>query len=132
MNINKVFRIYNKIKKRLPYDYPRPMLVFFTDQDDIRDFFKIKDIDHEFYAVMEPQTGTISIPLFFYTTAADGKKNFISLEEEKIAFVLLHEIGHFYALDKYGFGEKYNDENYCNRFARRWVRKMKKEGLIAS
>ena len=51
--------------------------------------------------------------------------------DEEIAHTLLHEIGHLYFGERYGYRSKqYSDENACNVFASRWIRVLRKEKLL--
>jgi len=50
--------------------------------------------------------------------------NLVNHTKTEIAFLLLHEFAHIYL--------KTNNEHKCDLFARRWVKKLIKEGLLES
>jgi len=140
MNLNRVYHIYDAIKDRLPKTYPRPKLAFFEDEHCMLTNNHIKPKkDESVFAVVSPETYTISLPLkmtFEYTKKSDGidYTNTVpinKLADENIAHTILHEIGHLYAGERYGYDSKqYDDERYCDRFADRWVRILVEENLL--
>lgn len=139
MNLKRVMDIYEIIKKRLPRSYPKPKLIFFEDEECMLNNHKeiIKQQGESVYAIMDPETCTISLPLkmaMAYRISSGSVENEIlltKLSDREIAINLLHEIGHFYAGERYGFNSKqYSDERYCDNFAYRWVRILYKEKLL--
>lgn len=139
MNLKRVIDIYNIIKDRLPSTYPRPKLAFYEDEQSLLQNMRIKIKQGDnIYAVCDPETNTVMMPLSmtFILTNVRGKETekltpLNRMDDESIADTLLHEIAHLYAGNKYGFHSKqYFDEDYCDSFARRWVKKLKKERLL--
>lgn len=139
MNLKRIYTIYDAIKDRLPSTYPRPKLAFFEDEHCMiqNNHMRIKK-DESVYAIVDPMTYTICLPLkmtFEYTKANGIEYSNVvpinKVSDEDIAHTILHEIGHLYAGERYGFdSKKYSDEAYCDRFAARWVRVLIKEKLL--
>ena len=140
MNLKRIIDIYEVIKDRLPKTYPRPKMAFYEDEDCLATDNKIRRDFDNLYAVCDPDSNTIKLPLTMKIEYTDkrGIKHYrntpvTKMDEGVIANTILHEIGHLYAGEKYGYDSKtYHDETYCNRFAARWVRRLKKERLIDS
>lgn len=139
MNLKRIINIYNVIKERLPGTYPRPKLAFYEDEESLSQNMKIKIRKGDnLYAVCDPETNTVMMPLSmtFISINLRGKSvekvtPINKMEDAEIAETLLHEIAHFYAGNRYGFGSKqYSDEAYCDKFARRWIKTLKKEKLL--
>jgi len=139
MNLKRVMDIYNIIKERLPGTYPRPKLAFFEDEESLSQNMKIKIVKGDnLYAVCDPDTKTVMMPLSmtFISTNLKGQdvekaKPLNRMDDSEIADTLLHEIAHLYAAQRYGWQSKqYHDEAYCDRFARRWVKTLVREGLL--
>ncbi len=141
MNLKKVIGIYNVIKDRIPSTYPRPKLAFYEDEESMLINNKMEEIedDDNVYACVNPNTLTINLPLnmSFKYYKEDGTEmptrniKLISMSEETIANTLFHEIGHLYAGNRYGYKSKqYHDEEYCDKFAARWVKKLIEEQLL--
>ena len=140
MNLNRIYHLYDMIKKRLPATYERPKLAFFEDEDSMLENTNTKrdEDDESVYAVVSPETLTISFPMTmkFKYTKKNGEefiKNvpITKLSDENIAHTILHEWGHLYAGERYGYESKqYSDEAYCDRFASRWIRILIKEKLL--
>ena len=123
----------------LPGTYPRPKLAFFEDEEAMLKNNKMRiRKDENVYAVVSPETLTISLPLsmtFEYTNAKGEDYNktvpLNKFSDEEIAHTIFHEIAHLYFGEKYGYGSKqYSDEKGCDRFADRWVRRLKSSKLI--
>ena len=139
MNLNKIYNVYDIIKDRIPKTYPRPKLAFFEDERCMLTNNHVRPKKGEnVLALVSPATYTINLPLSMTIEheRANGticsKTTSISKDtDENIASILLHEIGHLYAGERYGYDSKqYHDENYCDRFADRWVKTLIKEKLI--
>ena len=139
MNLKRIIDIYETVKSKIPGTYPRPSLAFFENEEIMLKNNKMRvNKDENVYAVVNPETYTINLPLsmtFEYTNSKgeDYTKTFPlnKFSDEEIAHTLLHEIAHLYFGERYGYGSKqYSDEKGCDRFADRWVRKMKASRLI--
>lgn len=141
MNLKRVIDIYNIIKERLPKTYPRPKLAFFEDEESmlVNQNMKLKDYENVYvYAVVNPETLTINLPLTMKLEHTDSKGKVVyrtvplnKMSEEDIAHTILHEIGHLYAGDRYGyFADQYFDEKYCDAFAERWIKVLCKDKLL--
>lgn len=140
MNLKRIIDIYNIIKDRLPTTYPRPKLAFYEDEECMlacTDIKKEKD-ESTVYAVVDPETWTINLPLKLTIEYISAKGEEYSnsvpmnkLSDEDIAHTILHEIGHLYAGERYGYGsKKYSNEKYCDRFAERWIKILRKDNLL--
>jgi len=139
MNLKRIYNIYDIIKERLPKTYPRPKLAFFEDEHCMLTNNHVRPKKGEsVYALVSPDTYTISLPLSMTIEyiKSNGivcsKTTSISKEsDENIAHTILHEIGHLYAGERYGYDSKqYDDEKYCDRFADRWLRVLIEEKLV--
>lgn len=139
MNLKRVFDILQIIKARLPKTYPQPRLAFFEDENCLLDNMRWKRGDFSIYAVVDPDTYTINMPLRMnveHICNSSGKVVIKSVpihkfDDNEIALTILHEIGHLYAGNRYGWSsDKYKDEDYCDKFAERWLEKIKKEKLL--
>lgn len=139
MNLSRIFAIYELIKERLPNTYPKPKLAFYQDEQSMVISNSLKeDRDETVYAIVNPNTNVISLPL--QIAIKHTKKNGESIikyqkihkmSDEDIAHSLLHECAHIYAGERYGYdSDQYNDESYCDRFAARWLKKLAKEKLL--
>lgn len=140
MNLKRVFELFEIIKQRLPKTYPRPTsLAFFQTEESMLATTKVKkEKDETVYAVVDPNTETVSLPLEMkieYKNKAGEEFNktvpLSRVEDDLILEILLHECGHLLYGQKYGYNsKKYLDEKQCDKFAKRWLQKIKKEKLI--
>jgi len=140
MNITRAIEIYQIIKDRLPSTYPRPKLAFYQDEQSMvrNNDLKEREEDEIVYAVVNPETNTISLPLTisFEYIKKNGEsitkyQKITKMSDEVIASTLLHELSHLVLGERYGYDSKqYNDEDHCDRFADRWLKKLIKEKLL--
>ena len=138
MNLKKVMEVYEVIKYRLPKTYPRPKLAFYEDEESMLKNNSIKKEEGTYYACVDPDTLTINLPLnmsfeFFKKNNDRFYRNvkLLSMSETTIAHTLLHEIAHLYAGNRYGYdSNQYHNEEYCDRFANRWIKILKEENFI--
>ena len=139
MNIKRIYGIYDVIKKELPSTYIFPKLAFFQDEKCMLDNTGLEHTEDEsVYAVVDPDTQTINLPLemtFIYTNSKgedyDKKVSINKIDDYEIAHTLLHECAHIYFGEKYGYNSKqYSDEAACNSFAIRWLKKFKQKKLL--
>ena len=124
----KLNEIYQAITDRFPSTYPIAKLIIHKDIKLLR----------QSYNRTEEKDGGGEAPFAF----CDGENNTIHIslafsEEElvDIMWYFLHEVGHLYALEKYGSKDsRWNDyktaESYANKFANRWLSRLKKEDFI--
>lgn len=127
-NIDKIYRIFNKIVNRFPQTFPRVALVVHTSLDDLQ----------QYYINTEGKEPPEDLPFAFcdgntYTVHVHLTMNDETLHD--ITWYFLHELGHLYAHHKYGDRDpKWTDfkiaESYANRFANRWLKKLKEEGKL--
>lgn len=140
MNLKRIMDIYEIIKERLPSTYPRPKLAFYEDEDCMLNNTETElgEDEANVYAVINPDTDTINLPLTMKMEHTNKSGEVIiktvpitKQTDREISHTLLHEIGHAYFGEKFGYSSKqYNDESACDAFAARWLRVFKKEGLI--
>ena len=124
--------IYQNILERLPSTYPKAKLIIHKDiklliqsYNRNRPNEKKEEKGESPYAFCDSINNTIHVSLAF-------------LEESVLSVIwyFLHEIGHLYALQKYGlkdprWSQYETAENYANTFANRWLLKFKKESFIS-
>ncbi len=140
MNLKHIIDIYNVIRDRLPKTYPRLRLAFFEDEDCMLDNNEmIKKEDESIYAILNPDTLTINLPLKMALKYIDTDGQIISnkvvpitkFSIDDIAKTILHEFAHLYFGNKHGYDSKqYTDERACDKFANRWFAKLKQEKLV--
>lgn len=139
MNLKRIISVYEIIKERLPSTYPRPKLAFFEDEECmLTNHPEVRGKDESVFAIVDPETWTIHLPLkmtFTYISAKGNQYESVvpisSLSSEEIALTILHEIGHLYFGERYGYRSKqFSDEKLCDIFAARWTRKLKKDKLL--
>ena len=126
-----ICRIYRELLGRLPNTYPQPSLIVYSSLYELHKNYWSDDDGYD--------PGDPGHPPFAF---CDGTDNTIHVSvqlnrepRESIIWYYLHELGHLYALQKYGESDKrwskYKDaERYANRFASRWLSKLKKERWI--
>ena len=115
--------------ERLPLTYPRAFLVVHMDLDELRRYYWEPEpdpgpADDDPLAMCNGEDNTIHVP---FTLNSESTSDIVEL--------IMHEIGHLYALQKYGFEslewkEEDTAERYANKFAARWLNRLKKEGWI--
>lgn len=128
----RLLKIFNVINDRLPSTYPKAKLIIHSN---------LKKLEENYWGDEEKELepGDPGDPLFAFCNINDFSihiaycLNYETLPN--ICWYLLHEIGHLQAIRKYGEEDiKWCDyktaEKYANEFADRWVKKIKKEGII--
>lgn len=130
-NSRKMYKIYTKLIERLPSTYPHPTLVVHVNLTELIRYYwddegemDRGDPGHSPYAFCDGIDSTIHVS---YTLIKEPTNT--------ILWYFLHELGHLYALQQYGKSDKrWGDykvgEKYANRFASRWLNKLKKEGWL--
>lgn len=124
-----ICKIYKDLLSRLPSTYPKPSLVVHSNLTMLNESFKdcgpqcLED-DISPVAYCDPEDYTVHV--------ADSIRK---CPVEQMVFYYLHEIGHLYALKRYGeIDPRWDDddlcEQYADRFALRWVSRLKKERWI--
>lgn len=130
-NSRKMYKIYTKLIERLPSTYPRATLVVHINQAELIKYYwgtdgaeDPEDLEREnpVQAFCDCTDNTIHVP---YTL--------IKEDSESIVWYFLHEFGHLYAVQHYGennprWANFKLSEQYANRFAGRWMHKLKREG----
>jgi hypothetical protein len=119
---SKIYKIYQLFLERLPATYPKPELVIYPSFIKLHESYMqgIED-DEPPYAFCDSEDNTVHVP------------KAINLEDlEDMIWYMAHEVGHLYALEKYGKRDSRwsnNDmaEKYANDFATRWVSRLRKE-----
>jgi len=123
-----ICRIYRDLLERLPNTYPQPTLVVHSSLFELHDYYWSDECDED--------PGDPGHPPFAFCDGTDDTIH-ISVQlnrnsRENIVWYYLHELGHLYALHKYGeedrrWKEYKEAERFANRFASRWVSRLKKE-----
>ena len=125
----KIRRAYDSLIQRLPSTYPYATLIVHESLDDLRKSYCRGPAENRDASTTEP---------FAF---CDGIKNTIHVPldlagetYQKILWYVLHEIGHLYALGRYGCRDERWDgndaaERYADRFADRWTNRLKAEGF---
>lgn len=125
-----ICHIYKKLLERLPKTYPKPKLIVHPNLSELYSYFCgnsegiRKDPGYPPQAFCDGDDNTIHVPIQLNRET-----------REDIVKLYLHEIGHLYALNRYGEGNRrwsvYKDsERYANQFASRWFSRLKKERWI--
>lgn len=129
----KIKKIYKSIIDRLPSTYPCAELVIHNSVRKLREYYtktEGKESGDPPCAFCDVDNNTIHVPLDL---------NYISYSKKNVpcqfAEIILHEIGHLYAHGRYGIKDlRWKDyvtaERYADRFACRWLRRLKKEGFF--
>jgi len=127
----KIHKAYDNLLKRLPSTYPHAVLIVHKNFASLREMYWRGELesrnaaDYEPLAFCDGEKNTIHMPLSF------AKETY-----QQIVWFALHEIGHLYALNKYGWEDKrWNGnkvaERYADRFADRWTSRLKAEGFYS-
>jgi hypothetical protein len=129
--IRKVLKIWGKISRRLPSTYPKASLVLHGSAEELENYY------FEFYRCSRREREGYP-PYAFCDADANTIHVHATMAEQTIrdiAWYLLHEVGHLYAFRRYGqddsrANDKENriDERFANRFASRWIRRLRNEG----
>lgn len=122
---SKIDKVYQALLDRLPATYPNAELIVHQTITELRNCFNSCDGDDDGeppYAFCDSDDNTIHVSQAFYNENI-----------QSMCWYFLHEIGHLYALDKYGCDdERWKDfdiaERYANTFGDRWVKRLKEEG----
>ena len=122
--IDKLKLLFDTLNLRLPSTYPKPHLVVHPTLKKLEKSFRrgndfSKNIIPEAFCDINNNTVHVANIL--------RKKN-----EFEILWFYLHEIGHLYAVKRYGiYNVRWKDaresESYADNFANRWVRRLQQE-----
>jgi len=115
--MGKIRKMYRKLLKRLPSTCPHAKLIIHKNLITLRkDYWKGEQFNRtEPYAFCNSVNYTIHVP------SSLAESSYM-----EIAYYLLHELGHLYALKKHG-QEKFESEKFANDYAGRWLRQLGKE-----
>lgn len=125
---SKIVKAYKSILSRLPTTYPQAKLIVHKTITDLRKYYEEEcNGDEEGappYAFCNSVDNTVHVSYAFYKESI-----------ESMSWYFCHEIGHLYALQKFGESDlRWKDfelaERYANNFADRWIKKLKKEGFF--
>jgi hypothetical protein len=127
MTTDDAYRLLARCLARMPARYPKPRLVVHDTPEALVSFLKKgRYAFHRGYdasdvmGIADALRGTIHLPR-------------TTLQRESTATVLgvlLHEVGHLYAAQRYGVeSDQYTDEVRANAFERRWLNRLAKELL---
>jgi hypothetical protein len=123
----KVRKAYDSLIQRLPSTYPHATLIVQS----------LAELHKAYCRGPEERDTSTTEPLAF----CNGGTNTIHIPLElgaeplqKILWYMLHEIGHLYALGRYGCrDQRWNSsdiaEKYADRFADRWTHRLEAEGF---
>jgi hypothetical protein len=132
---NRIRELYLKLIERLPSTYPKADLIIHNSTKALR----------QSYTKMEGKREGNDLAYAFCYADCDANdamhvRIHISLEfngehKSNIIWYFLHEIGHLFALQKYGWKDPRWDnykisERYANGFANRWISRLKNEDWI--
>jgi Zn-dependent peptidase ImmA (M78 family) len=122
------FRIlYEKVLNRLPSSYPKPKLIIHSSMKKLKySYWETNTYDKDFESPPVAWCGIVDNTIHVALT------NLKTEDIGNILFNYLHEIGHLYAFNKYGFNDpRWLDdkvsEKYADDFAARWSKKLLKE-----
>lgn len=130
-NIKKIVDTFHIIKKRLPSTHPSAILVLHMSE---------VELQHYFYTQLE--SNGVDPPAYkpdafcdVISTSVHLHTGVNKLKIKRIAFIILHEIGHLYAYAKYGCDDfrwtiPEFAEPFADNFANRWLKKLIKEKLL--
>lgn len=127
----KIRRAYDSLIGRLPSTYPHATLIVHENLHDLRKRYwrgsaeSRNAADYEPFAFCDGERNTIHVPL-----------NLAKETYQQILWYILHEVGHLYALEKYGWRDRrwsnnMTAEKYADRFADRWTNRLKAEGFYS-
>lgn len=133
--IHKITRMFGRVKRRLPSTYPQPYLVIHMSGDELQRYY----YDCEGGENDPFEEGDRNYPAYAPYAFCDGNCTTVHMHAEmtdsskEIARVILHEIGHLYALQRYGekderWSKPSAAEPYADRFAYRWLQRLSDEG----
>ena len=123
-----ICRIFKDLIKRLPSTYTQANLVVHSSLSELHNYYwsfagevDSEDPGHSPFAFCVGINNSIHVSIQLNREP-----------RESVVWYYLHEIGHLYALQKYGKKDCRWDnykkaEQYANRFASRWLFKLKKE-----
>lgn len=124
MSKSRILKIYQSLIDRLPSSYPCADLVIHSSVRKLRECYRKSEGDDGDppYAFCDSNDNTIHVSAAFDAETI-----------RSVAWYFLHEIGHLYALQRYGDQDKrWKDtkisERYANAFADRWTKRLEKEG----
>ena len=115
-----IHNIFRQLQERLPSTFPQAKLVVHPSFVDL--FMKgFKGRGAPPFAYCEGKDNTIHVVTQLYREDLDI-----------ILWFYLHEMGHLYALQRYGiddyrFSDNKEAEKYADSFANRWLKRLKKE-----
>ena len=121
--MSKILKVYQLLTERLPATYPHAILVVHPSMRKLRECYGKSESEDGYppWAFCDSDDNTIHVSATFNDETT-----------QLISWYFLHEIGHLYALQRYGDqDEKWKNskisERYANSFADRWSRKLQKE-----
>lgn len=122
--------LYERLLCRLPSTYPQPKLVIHSSLKALKEvYWKNNNYDKDYD---KPPVAWCCIHDFTVHVALTNLK---TEDIHNILFYFLHEIGHLYAVQKYGSDDpKWLDDKVCEKyaddFAARWSKKLILEGFL--
>lgn len=128
----RIRKIYQNLLLRLPSTYPKACLIIHSSTRKLREYYtktEGKESGDPPCAFCDAENYTIHVPI-------DLDYDFKGTMAQKFAKIMLHEIGHLRAFERYGDqDERWSDhktaEGYADRFAARWLRRINKEGFFS-
>jgi predicted SprT family Zn-dependent metalloprotease len=132
--IQKLIQTFRRIQRRLPSTYPHAALVIHMNEHELTRYY---------YDCMYGDDPTENFPARHPYAFCDGDAmtvhmhaNMYKETQRQLSWYMLHELGHLYALQRYGekdprWKTASVAEPYANRFAYRWTRRLSEEGWFS-
>jgi len=132
--IQNLIQTFRRIQQRLPSTYPHAALVIHMNENELQKYY---------YRCMEGEDPTENYPAHHPYAFCDGDAMTVHMHAgmyketlHQLAWYILHELGHLYAIQKYGKKDsRWKDtniaESYANNFATRWTKRLKNEGWFS-
>jgi hypothetical protein len=129
VDLNDLYSLFALCLSEMPKGHPKPRLVVHESPERMVEF--VRDPTYAFQH-------DVKYPASLVAGMADVERNAIHIPyttlvtEDRLGVldVLLHECGHLYYAAKHGpNSSEYTDEAKAGAFARRWMRRLKKQAV---
>jgi hypothetical protein len=131
VGIKRINAIYEKLFERLPKTYIKPSLKIHTSLKKLQKDYK-KQVG-EFIDKGDP--GYLPYAFCSCDITIHLPRCIVNKGDEFMLGYILHELGHLYALNKYGEDDERwanfkTSENYAERFSKSWMKRLKQQGWL--